>query len=309
MKNKEEAEHTHDHLHGHTHTHHHSASKNIAVAFFLNFSFTIIEIVGGLLTNSVAILSDAIHDLGDSFSLALSWYFEKVSKRSPNKKFTYGYKRFSLIGALINSVILLVGSTIIITESVKRIIAPQEVHAKGMFFLAIAGIVINGIAVLRTRSKEAGINERVVSLHLLEDVLGWVAVLIGSIIMMFAEVPILDPLLSVGIAIYILYNVFKNLKAIFTVILQAVPVDIEINHLKENLLTIESIDAIHDLHLWSLDSQYNVASMHVVVKTNDITPENLHEIKTKVKAMMQQEGIAHTTIEFETSNEKCCPCV
>lgn len=294
--------------HHHSHTHNHSGSKNIALAFFLNLSFTIIEIIGGFLTNSVAILSDAVHDLGDSFSLALSWYFEKVAKRAPNKKFSYGYKRFSLLGALINSTILLVGSTFVIIESVKRLLDPQPVHAKGMLFLAILGIIINGIAVLRTRSKDASINERVVSLHLLEDVLGWAAVLVVSIVMMFVEVPILDPLLSIGIGLFILFNVYRNLKATLNVLLQGVPSDIDITHLKKRLLEESCIKSIHDLHVWSLDSQYNIASMHIVIDEPNVTSENLLTIKKEVKAIMKDEGIAHTTIEFETPEEHCQPC-
>lgn len=298
---------THHHEQGHHHHHHPTSSKNIAVAFFLNLSFTIIEVIGGLLTNSVAILSDAIHDLGDSFSLGLSWYFEKVAKRSPNKNFTYGYKRFSLMGAVINSAILLIGSTIVIIESVRRFMEPQEVHAQGMFLLAILGVIINGAAVLRTRKGES-INERVVSLHLLEDVLGWIAVLIVSIIMMFINAPFLDPLLSVGIAVFILYNVFRNLKISLKVILQGVPDNVSVNHIKDKLLKIDKIESIHDFHIWSMDSQYNIASLHVVVRKGEMSCELLTLLKEEIKETMKQEGIQHTTIEFEEEGEVCSPC-
>ena len=291
----------------HSHVHNHSGSKNIAIAFFLNLSFTVIEFVGGLLTNSIAILSDAVHDLGDSFSLALSWYFEKVAKRSPNQKFTYGYKRFSLLGAMINSAVLLIGSTIVIIESIKRIGDPQEVHARGMLLLAILGVVINGIAVLRTR-KGTGVNERVVSLHLLEDVLGWVAVLVVSIVMLFVHLPILDPLLSVAISIFVLYNVYRNMKITFKVLLQGVPEEVDITNISQKIGQIESVKSIHDLHVWSLDSQYNVASLHVVISKEDNHPEKLLTIKTQVKKLMEEEGIPHTTVEFETSDEICRPC-
>src|SRR5574344_1135248 len=188
----------------HSHNHTQGGNNNIAVAFFLNFSFTIIELVGGLITNSVAILSDALHDFGDSISLALAWYFDKLSRHTPNARYSYGYKRFALLGALINAVVLLVGSLFVIYECVLRMIHPQPVVVQGMFWLAILGVVINGIAVLRTR-KDAGVNERVVSLHMLEDVLGWIAVLIVSVVMLFVDVPILDPILSVCIALFVLY--------------------------------------------------------------------------------------------------------
>lgn len=288
----------------HQHT---SGSKNIATAFFLNFGFCIIELAGGLITNSVAILSDALHDFGDSISLALAWYFEKVAKRSPSARFTYGYKRFSLLGALINSIVLLVGSVIIIYECVLRIIEPQEVQAKGMLILAIFGVIINGIAVLRTR-KGSGINERVVSLHLLEDVLGWIAVLVVSIVMLFVDLPILDPILSICIAIFVLYNVFKNLKTTFQVILQGVPSEMNLAAIQTKLQQIPLVQSVHDLHIWSLDSEYNVASLHVVVKNNDNISNNLLTIKQQIKQTMHAEGIEHTTVEFETADEHCEPC-
>lgn len=293
-----------DHSHSHDH---HSGSKNIAVAFFLNFSFTIIELVGGLLTNSIAILSDALHDFGDSFSLALSWYFEKISKRSPNKRFTYGYKRFSLVGAMINSVVLLVGSTIVVIESVKRVFDPQEIHAQGMFFLAILGVVINGIAVLRTR-KGTGVNERVVSLHLLEDVLGWIAVLIVSIVMLFVDVPVLDPLLSIGISVFVLYNVYRNLKVTFTILLQGVPADVDLIGLQQKLQALEGVESVHDLHVWSLDSEYNIASLHAVIPQPYNNTACILQVKSAIKTLLSDEGIPHATIEFETAEEVCSPC-
>ncbi|MDR2083605.1 MAG: cation diffusion facilitator family transporter [Bacteroidales bacterium] len=298
--------HSHNHLHSHN-GHDHSSSKNIAVAFFLNLSFTVIEIIGGLITNSVAIISDALHDFGDSISLGLAWYFEKVAKKSPNKKFTYGYKRFSLLGALINSTILLVGSIIVIIECVKRIAEPQDVNVKGMIILAVIGVVINGIAVLRTR-KGKGVNEKVVSLHLLEDVLGWAAVLIVSIVMLFVDLPILDPLLSIGISCFVLYNVYKNLKVTFKVILQGVPSDLDVIELREKVLKIPNVVDVHDFHIWSLDSEYNIASMHVVIKDAKDLYSLQVKLKTEIKNLLNEEGIKHTTIEFETEQEECTHC-
>ncbi|MDL2227356.1 cation diffusion facilitator family transporter [Odoribacter sp. OttesenSCG-928-L07] len=298
---------SHNHSHNHSHSHAHSSTKNIALAFFLNLSFTIIEIIGGLLTNSVAIISDALHDFGDSISLGLAWYFEKLAKKSPDKKFTYGYKRFSLLGALINSVILLVGSIIVIVECVKRIADPQDVNVKGMILLAVLGVIINGIAVLRMR-KSKGVNERVVSLHMLEDVLGWIAVLIVSIIMLFVEVPILDPLLSIGISCFILFNVFKNLKVTLNVILEGVPSDIHVSEIKEKIMQLDNVEDVHDFHIWSLDSEYNIASMHIVVNENNNIHELQVKLKNEIKNALLKEGINHTTIEFETNDESCEPC-
>lgn len=294
------------HSHHHTHVHSPESGKNIAIAFLLNFSFTIIELVGGLLTNSVAILSDALHDLGDSISLALAWYFQKVSGYSPSARYSYGYKRFALLGALINATVLLLGSVFVIYASVMRILQPQYVKVEGMFLLAILGVIINGVAVWRTH-KSSGINERIVSLHLLEDVLGWIAVLIASVVMMFVEVPILDPILSIGISIFVLYNVVRNLIATFNVILQGVPSDIKLIELQKKVEQLDAVISVHDLHVWSLDSQYNIASLHAVISP-EMTLDQMAQLKQKIKLLMLAEQIEHTTVEFETEQEECHPC-
>ena len=297
-------EHTHPHSHAH---HHHHSGENIATAFFLNLSFTIIEAVGGLLTNSVAIISDAIHDLGDSFSLGLAWYFDKIAKRKPNSNYTYGYKRFALLGALINCLILLVGSTWVIYESITRISNPETVSAKGMLWLAILGVIVNGAAAFKTGHGEGhGVNERVVSLHMLEDVLGWVAVLIVSIVMIFVNVPILDPILSICIAIFILINVYRNLRESIHVIMQGVPDNININEVKQTIEAMPDVVDVHDLHLWSLDSEYTIASMHVVV--NEWNQEHQCKLKKQIKEKLNSMEIAHTTIEFEVPEEHCHKC-
>ena len=217
--------------HHHEHTH---STGNIRLAFFLNFFFAIIELVGGVLTNSVAILSDALHDFGDSVSLGIAWYLQKLSTKGRDRYYSYGYKRFSLLGAVFISVILLVGSVFVIKESVERIMDPQEPNAKGMFLLAIFGVLINGAAVLRLK-KGSSLNERAVSLHMLEDVLGWIAVLIVSIVMMFVDLPVLDPLLSIGISLWILSNIYKNLKDTFRIFLQQVPQNIDLQTLENRI--------------------------------------------------------------------------
>ncbi|MDR2406900.1 MAG: cation diffusion facilitator family transporter [Bacteroidales bacterium] len=293
-------------MHKHNHDENQSL-KNIGIALVLNFTFTIAEFIGGILTNSIAIVSDAVHDLGDTVSLGCALYFEKLSKRSPNMTYSYGYKRFSMLGALINCVVLLVGSVFVIYKAINRIIEPEEVEVKGMLLFAIAGVIINGIAVLRTR-KGKGVNERVVSLHLLEDVLGWVAVLIISIVMMFVDVPILDPLLSIGIALFILYNVVRNLKITLNVFLEGVPSDMNILRLKQKIESIPVVVSVHDLHVWSLDSVYNIASIHVVVEMENNSTEALIPIKEQIRRLMKEEAIEHVTIEFEDKNEHCIPC-
>jgi cobalt-zinc-cadmium efflux system protein len=293
----------HNHGHHHGHNHSHGGDGNIGLAFFLNLAFTIIELIGGILTNSIAIISDAVHDFGDSLSLALAWYFQKLSKKGSTKQYSYGYKRFSLLGAIINSIVLVVGSLYILSEAIPRLFSPQETDAKGMFILAVIGIIINGAAVLRTR-KASSINERVVSLHLLEDVLGWAAVLVGSGIMYFTHLTIIDPILSVVIACFVLFNVIKNIRQVLPILLQGTPSEIEQEHIIEELKEIEEIADIHDLHVWSLDEEYNVLTVHVTLKET-VTIEKLPELKKRIRDILKEEEIKHATIEIEMPNEPC----
>ena len=289
---------------GHNHDHSHNQKEgNVKVAFFLNLSFTIIEIIGGLYTNSLAILSDALHDLGDSLSLGLSWYFQKLSKKGRTKTFSYGYKRFSLLGAVINSIVLVAGSIFILSKAIPELFDPEETNVQGMLYLSILGIVVNGAAVLKLRKGES-LNEKVVSLHLLEDVLGWVAVLIGSIIMMFTDAPFIDPLLSVLISLFVLYNVYKNLRKSMLVILQGIPEEISIDHIRQKLKAMPEVTDIHDCHAWSMDGQYNIFTIHLQLD-KDYRLSEQAELKDTVRSKLKDESINHITIEFEGQDENC----
>lgn len=289
--------------HHHGHEHHHHDVGNIKVAFFLNITFTIIEIIGGFYVNSVAILSDAIHDLGDSLSLGLAWYFQKLSKKGRDTTYSYGYKRFSLLGAIINSIVLVTGSVIILFEAVPRLWAPEQPDTQGMLVLAILGIIVNGAAALRLK-KGTSINEKVVSLHLMEDVLGWVAVLIASLVMMFTRLPIIDPILSVAISLFILFNVYKSLKDSFKIILQAWPSQLNQTVIIEALKNIPMVEDVHDFHAWTMDGSYHVATVHLVLREGT-TIEQQCEAKQKARAIIKQHKIRHATIEVDLKEEIC----
>lgn len=287
----------------HHHDHTHAAAKNIGVAFFLNIFFTIIEIAGAIFTNSVAIMSDAIHDLGDSLSLGLAWYFQHLSHKGSTKQYSYGYKRFSLLGAIINSIVLVTGSILVLTVAIPRIIHPQPTNTNGMLLLAVFGIIVNGAAVFRLR-KGNTLNEKVVSLHLLEDVLGWAAVLLGSLIMHFFDLPIIDPILSITIACYVLFNVYRNIGKSMRIILQGTPEEVDMKEITREIEAFAEVDGVHDLHVWSIDGNYNILTIHVVLTQNQPF-ELLSELKNAIRKTLEQKGIQHATIEFETLNEKC----
>ncbi len=290
--------HSHSHAHNHSHDH---AGKNLRVAFFLNLIFALIELVGGLYTNSIAIITDAVHDFGDSLSLAISWFLQKKSEKKSDEKYSYGYRRYSLLGAIVISVVLLVSAVFIIRESVARLLYPEATDASGMLLLAILGILVNGAAVLRLK-KGTSLNERAVFLHLMEDVLGWIAVLIVSIVMLFVELPILDPLLSIGITIWVLTNVYRNLRDVFKVLLQGVPQEVNVDGLKQAILQIPQVESFHDFHLWSLDGERNIMSLHVVLR-NETKAAFTHEVKAQIRVIASSFNVAHTTIETESEAE------
>lgn len=293
----------HDHSHGHSHSHHHTSAKNIKVAFFLNLGFTVLEIIGGFYVNSVSILSDALHDLGDSLSLGISWYLHNRSKKEADNKFTFGYSRFSILGALINSVVLMGGSVYVIIEAVKRLIHPEASDAKGMLIFAIIGIAVNGYAAFKL-SHGTSLNERVVSWHLIEDVLGWAAVLVVSIVMLFTDAPYLDPALSLAITLFILYNVIKRLKETFIILLQGTPEGIDPEKIKMEILAIPNIASLHNMNVWSLEGENHVFTAHI--KLNSVTGfTEVLDAKRKVKDLLKKYPFSQYTIEVELTDEMC----
>lgn len=288
---------------GHNHNHGNQSGKNLRTAFLLNIGFTIFEIIGGFYVNSVAIISDAVHDLGDSISLGISWYLDKKSKQVENEKFSFGYKRFSLLGALINSLVLIGGSVYVIYEATQRLIEPELSNANGMIVFGIIGVAVNGYAAWKMSSGKT-LNEKVVSWHLLEDVLGWAAVLIVAIVLKFYESPYLDPALSLFITAYILFNVVKRLKETLTIFLQGVPDDISIDKIEEELIQIKNVDSIHHTHIWSQEGEHHVFSTHLKLKhISDLA--QLLTVKTEIKNKLKPYHFEHCTIETELDKETC----
>lgn len=288
---------------GHNHTHTNQSGKNLRTAFLLNISFTIFEIIGGFYVNSVAIISDAVHDLGDSISLGISWYLDKKSKQEGNQKFTFGYKRFSLLGALINSLVLIGGSVYVIYEAVNRLIEPEYSDADGMIVFAIIGVAVNGYAAWKLSGGKT-LNEKVVSWHLLEDVLGWAAVLVVAIILKFKQTPYLDPALSLFIAAYILYGVVKRLKEALVIFLQGVPEDMSIDKIETELIKIENVDSIHHTHIWSQEGEHHVFSTHLKLK-NISNLKELLQIKNDIRKSLKPYHFSHCTVETELDQETC----
>lgn len=288
----------------HDHSHDHGASsRRIGLVFFLNLGFTIIELAGGLLTNSTAILANGVHDLGDSLSLGSAWLLDRKGRKSANSEFTYGYRRLTLFGAFINSMVLIAGSLWVLSEAIPRLADPVMPVTQGMFALAILGVTVNGIAAYRM-SKGSTLNEKVLNWHLLEDVLGWLAVLIASVILQFGDWPILDPILSIGFTLFILVNVIRNLWATGKLFHQAVP-DRELHdRIRRSLLETDGVSEVHHQHLWSLDGEHHVLTAHIVVDIN-LDAEQYGTVKDAIGEALRPFELTHTTIEIEMSQEFC----
>ena len=272
--------------------------RNILVAFILNIGFSIFELIGGILTGSIAILSDSLHDIGDALSIGLSYFLERKSKRKADSKHTYGYVRYSVMGSVITTMILLVGSIFVIVEAIKRFINPVDINYNGMIIFAIFGVIVNSLATYFTREGDS-INQKSVNLHMLEDVLGWIVVLIGSILMKFTDITYIDSILSIGVAIFILINAMRNLKEIIDLFLEVTPSNVDIEEIKKHLLEVDGVKDVHHIHVRSIDGYNNFATLHVVVD------EYKEKIKHDVKEELAEHGIGHSTIELELNNENC----
>ena len=272
--------------------------KNIFIAFVLNLAFSIFEFIGGVFTGSVAIISDAIHDIGDATSIGVAFFLEKKSKKQPDEKYTYGYARYSVIGSVLTTLILLFGSVMVIYNAVLHIINPTEINYNGMIVFAIVGVCVNFGAAILTRDGDS-LNQKAVNLHMLEDVLGWIVVLVGAIVMRFTDIYIIDPLMSIGVAIFILINALKNLKKVLDLFLEKTPHSIDIGEITEHICDLEGVLSVHHIHVWSLDGHSNYATMHVVVNGD------AHKIKNNIRDELREHGIGHVTLELEAEDEHC----
>ena len=274
------------------------SEKNILIAFILNFAFSVFELIGGIFTGSVAIRSDALHDIGDATSIGASFFLEKKSKKQPDEKYTYGYARYSVIGSVITTVILLFGSAVVIYNAINRIIEPKEINYNGMIVFAVIGVIVNLLAAMFTR-EGGSLNQKAVNLHMLEDVLGWIVVLIGAIVMRFTDFYIIDPIMSICVALFIFVNAIMNMKEILDIFLEKLPSGIELEEIKHHICEIDGVIDVHHIHIWTLDGQTNYATMHIVAKGET------HEIKHLVRDELKEHGISHVTLEIEEEGEHC----
>lgn len=291
------------HHHGHHHHDHGDTSEGrLLMVFALNACFTVVEFVGGYLTQSTAIMADAVHDLGDTLAIASALILNRLGHRQNDANFTYGYRRLSLFGALFNAIVLVVGCLWILSEALQRFDQAILPNAQGMLWLAMLGVVVNGAAALGLRSGKT-MNERVLNWHLLEDMLGWVVVLVAAIVLHFVQWTWLDPALSVAFSLFILFNVLRSLKETLRLFAQATP-DNELSlQVKQALSSIEQVQSLHHFHMWSLDGDKHVVSAHIKLNSSDAASHI--PVKRAISALLKPFNIHHTTFELELADEHC----
>jgi len=300
-------DHSHDHAghHHHEHAHGHVSASSAAAlrtAFFVNLAFTIVEVVGGWWTNSIAVLTDALHDAGDCLVLGTAWYLQRVAMKGRDSHYSYGYGRYSMLGGWLTSVVLIIGALFMLTMSVPKLWAPELPHSLGMIGFALFGLAMNGFAAWKLHGGKT-LNERGAYLHLLEDVLGWAAVLVGGIVIHFTGWAIVDPLLSVAISVYILFNAIGTLRRGTGILMQEIPPGLDMQQVRTDLMTIPHVKDLHDQHTWTLDGSFIVHTVHVVV--DGIDHREALGIKTQAREALKKHGIHHATIELEWADEDC----
>ena len=276
------------------------SERNILVAFVLNLAFSVFEFFGGVFCGSVAILSDAIHDIGDAASIGIAYFLEKKSKEKANEVYTYGYARYSVLGGLITSVVLFFSSFIVIFNAARRIFLPVAINYNGMLVFAVVGFAVNLAAVMFTH-KGHSLNERAISLHMLEDVLGWAVVLVGAVVMKFTDIAILDPIMSVAVSVFILINAAKTAKKAIDLFLEKAPLETDAEKVAESVASLDGVSDVHHIHIWGIDERNTCATLHVV------TNSEAEEIKERVRDKLSHMGISHVTIEVDAvkSAEDC----
>lgn len=272
--------------------------RNILIAFLLNLFFSVFEFIGGTLTGSVAIVSDAVHDLGDAASIGLSYLLERKSKKQGNKLYTYGYARYSVVASVIITLILLFGSCAVIYNGILRLLNPVSINYDGMIVLAVIGTLVNLLAVFFTNGGKS-LNQKAINLHMLEDVLGWIVVLIGAVVMRFTDISIIDPVMSIAFSAFILISALMHLREAVDLFLEKAPKGIDAEKITEAIMQTDGVLDVHHIHIWSIDGITNLATMHIV------TNENMHDIKHRVRETLEGLGISHSTLELETYDEHC----
>ena len=275
-----------------------STKHAVWIAFFLNLSYAIVEFIAGGIFGSSAVLADSVHDLGDAIAIGISAFLESISNREEDSRYTLGYKRFSLLGAMVTAVILMTGSVLVILENITKIFHPQPVNDEGILWLGIIAVSINVLASLVIRKGQTK-NESILSLHFLEDTLGWVAVILMAIVLRFTDWYILDPLLSLAISFFILSKALPRFWSTLKIFLDAVPEGVDIQKIKTDLAELDHVASINQLNLWTMDGLEKNAIVHVCLKEM----EHMETCKESIRIFLKDCGFQNITIEVDVDLE------
>lgn len=279
-----------------------SSASALRLAFFVNLVFTLVEVAGGWWTGSIAVLTDAFHDAGDCLVLGTAWYLQRVAMKGRDAHYSYGYGRYSMLGGWLTSGVLIAGAAVMLSVSVSRLSAPSSPNASGMMIIAVFGLLMNGLAAWKLHGGET-LNERGAYLHLLEDVLGWAAVLIGALIIRYTGLAVIDPILSIAISLFIGFNAVRTLRKGTGILMQEIPPGLDMAAVRTRLMAIPHVTGLHDQHTWTLDGTFVVHTVHLVVA--DATLQEAQAVKAHAREELKAMGIHHATIELEWSDEQC----
>lgn len=268
------------------------------LAFFLNLTYAIVEFIAGGVFGSSAVLADSVHDLGDAIAIGISAFLESISNREEDSHYTLGYKRFSLLGAMITAVILITGSILVILENITKLFNPQPVNDEGILWLGIIAVSINVLASLVVRKGKTK-NESILSLHFLEDTLGWLAVILMAIVLRFTDWYILDTLLSLAISFFILSKALPRFWSTLKIFLDAVPEGVDIQKIKTDLAELDHVASINQLNLWTMDGLEKNAIVHVCLKEM----EHMETCKESIRIFLKDCGFQNITIEVDADLE------
>ncbi len=302
---KQDIHHDHNHKHNnHDHHHHHKSAsdlrgKKLLWVALLNFLITVVQIVGGLLSNSLSLLSDALHNLGDSSAIFIAFFAGKRSSKKPDKQRTYGYKRIEILAALFNAVVLISISIFLFFEAYNRYMNPEPIKGKLMFIVATVGLLANLISVLvLNKDKDHNLNVKAAYLHLMGDTLSSVAVIFGSIAIWIYNVYWIDPIITIAVGIFIIYHTWGVIKQTIDILMQSTPSDLDLNAIKQQVEAIDEIDNIHHIHAWNLDDTQTHFEAHLSLK-NNVTMVEMMKIKEKIEHLLHDKfEIAHTTLQI-----------
>lgn len=291
------------HAHSHAHGNEEINAKNLFIATFLNLIISLAQIVGGIVSNSLALISDAVHNLGDTSSLFIAWLANKYGKKKSDRKRTFGYQRVEILSALLNAIILVGSSLYLIIEAIRRFTEPQEVQSKLMIIVAVVGLIANFVAVvILQKDRKKNLNIKAAYLHLIGDTLSSVAVIAGGIVMYFWEVYWLDPVITIGIGIYIFIHTYDIIRNLINILMQGVPSGIDLKKISERVREIPGVDNIHHLHVWNLTDKRIYFEAHVNL-VKDIRVSETSRIQNEVEEILEHDyHIHHVTLQFEYNN-------